>query len=670
MPIDFRYVPTSGDLSGMAFEKQTEQAFNELGGEIDSISAETSLLHIAADHASSLANQAVSEAQTATTTAQQAKQMAEQASSDISVAFHEASQATQVSHQALDMAAIADTRATDAQDKAETALTVATDAQDKATESARDAETALNMAQNAMSVSDGVYITEDEPIEIDDRFSPANLYLTNAGIAGLPVSAPAYLNIVSDDNDNTVTQRIWNADAVEYMRVADITKTINTGNDVIAFMYTPDDEDTSASLNEVTITSDGVELSVLCAGGTFVPAAATETTLTGDLVFPLTDAEDGLVSIGEVEVIEISGGEAEIRSSNIGTERGAISVKQVQYDGEELIITMTYTWHDVDAEAAWGGWQGANGALFHAATHEGGGSDPVQSITRVSEIANGGAVVSVANAFTCYLGSISMSSQAPIVIKLPDILGKVALSMNINITGDMYVTYGASVSACSSINISFSGYINNSSWSHWMSALTSALSVDNTLCVRYAAAFNYIKTATNSAGEYYLLIDSTFASSMGPYLDNLFITISDVIVSGDTKNLMDSGWDAQIGIGSLQLSSSPNIPIALPNAYCQFETYTGKKHYDGSRIYRKLIYCGALPDAATKSVAHGIASIKDMLSLSAFMESGTTKRLMPWITDTYTTRIDVAINNIRITTVNNLTAWDINFLVMEYTRYD
>lgn len=63
--------------------------------------------------------------------------------------------------------------------------------------------------------------------------------------------------------------------------------------------------------------------------------------------------------------------------------------------------------------------------------------------------------------------------------------------------------------------------------------------------------------------------------------------------------------------------------------YSTSETTTGGTWIDGSTIYQKTIPCGALPNATTKAVGHGIVGINHIIDLKgvAWTSTGTTINL-------------------------------------------
>ena len=68
----------------------------------------------------------------------------------------------------------------------------------------------------------------------------------------------------------------------------------------------------------------------------------------------------------------------------------------------------------------------------------------------------------------------------------------------------------------------------------------------------------------------------------------------------------------------------PESKTAVKSSFSTSEVDTGRKWVDGKAIYKKSISFGSLPNAATKSVAHGISGISYIVSMS-----GTTDNSLP-----------------------------------------
>lgn len=234
MPLtDFRYVPTSGDLTGKSFEEQTERAFNELGVDITNI-------EIIADKALEIANDAKAAADAAVQTAQNAEQLAgeanqkaeqaqtaadnAQASADIAQASADKAQST--ANQALSTSTAAQSTSNQAVALANQAQTTADEAKQGVSDNKEQIE-ALWSAQYALG---GIYETKDEAIDFDLYAFTFKIYATNSSCTGLPEGLnPANFPIFikgSYNSTNTACFQVAfseNAPEITYIRTGELS---------------------------------------------------------------------------------------------------------------------------------------------------------------------------------------------------------------------------------------------------------------------------------------------------------------------------------------------------------------------------------------------------------------------------------------------------------------
>lgn len=94
-------------------------------------------------------------------------------------------------------------------------------------------------------------------------------------------------------------------------------------------------------------------------------------------------------------------------------------------------------------------------------------------------------------------------------------------------------------------------------------------------------------------------------------------------------------------------------------------------------IYRKTIDFGALPDTATKSVAHGITTTEDFSFVNIYATAtdpgvGTITEAIPipFVSAAGTTDIEIIVDatNINITTTSNRTSFTRSFVILEYIK--
>ncbi|MDR2947136.1 MAG: hypothetical protein LBV79_10370, partial [Candidatus Adiutrix sp.] len=237
MATNFQYVPSSGDLSGKAFEEQTEAAFNELGASIDHSDGLAQEALGAAQRAEGVANQALGQVQVAVTAANAAQGSAAAAQS----------LASSANAAALD----AQKKATEAQTTANVTLKTANDAFSAATNAETIAESlkgrvgtiegqipsleggiayAEAQAQRAMGIYTNTPAAEWDdpenpvtPIQFDanDHYNwPEKILLVRPDDPGLdlpplnvPVelTLPVWLRVEIDDQTTVATQTMWDS---------------------------------------------------------------------------------------------------------------------------------------------------------------------------------------------------------------------------------------------------------------------------------------------------------------------------------------------------------------------------------------------------------------------------------------------------------------------------
>lgn len=125
----------------------------------------------------------------------------------------------------------------------------------------------------------------------------------------------------------------------------------------------------------------------------------------------------------------------------------------------------------------------------------------------------------------------------------------------------------------------------------------------------------------------------------------------------------------------LSLSSPSSIRDSLFKLWRKFtaafsETahQTGQFWIDGKPVYRKVIDFGALPNATTKSVAHGLTGIGEIVSLRAIANDSAASafvKALPMPTQLDSLAIDTT--NVTIVTSADLTAYEQAYAVIEYT---
>lgn len=95
---------------------------------------------------------------------------------------------------------------------------------------------------------------------------------------------------------------------------------------------------------------------------------------------------------------------------------------------------------------------------------------------------------------------------------------------------------------------------------------------------------------------------------------------------------------------------------------------TGHFWIDGKPIYRKVLDLGALPSSTSKTVAHGLTGIGEIVSLSGAANDSAASafvKALPLPNDVVALAIDTT--NVTATTASDLTAYEQCYAVIDYT---
>lgn len=112
--------------------------------------------------------------------------------------------------------------------------------------------------------------------------------------------------------------------------------------------------------------------------------------------------------------------------------------------------------------------------------------------------------------------------------------------------------------------------------------------------------------------------------------------------------------------------ASPDKPQG--DRYSLSERLTGKYWIDGRPIYRKVVNFGALPNNTTKSVAHGITGMLQLVDLMILAAEGSNYAPIPWASVSQPIQTNVNGTGVAIVTTSNLTTFTRTYAILEYTR--
>lgn len=209
----FKYLPLEGELPGLSFQQQTEDAINDIGN----VAYATEQV---ADEALKIAQQAYNIALAALETANNALAAAQTAQQTADTALNIANNALSVGTSAATAAAAAQKRADEAYDladaaqKAADAAQKAADAAQKAANSAaNDATNALTKAEDALTKIEQLsvlnyYNNLTEATDVNTLVDIHRWYLQASNNPNAPEINPGFLNVDNDHNDS-VCKQLW-----------------------------------------------------------------------------------------------------------------------------------------------------------------------------------------------------------------------------------------------------------------------------------------------------------------------------------------------------------------------------------------------------------------------------------------------------------------------------
>ena len=94
------------------------------------------------------------------------------------------------------------------------------------------------------------------------------------------------------------------------------------------------------------------------------------------------------------------------------------------------------------------------------------------------------------------------------------------------------------------------------------------------------------------------------------------------------------------------------------------------KWIDGSDLYEKTVSCGALPNATSKDISHGIANISKIVEIKGYATNGTLYLPLPFAGASATSGISVYANtsNITFETGMNRSNFTASYVTLRYTK--
>ena len=372
MPYHFQYVPPSGPLSGRALEEQTERAFNELGADMDAFEKSAGEALDVAANARSTANEALSTANRAISEAQDVNGIAQEAKNESGAALATVQEARNAVNAAVDAASDAAALAETAQATAEEAKSTADAAQAEGQNAAAKAAEAQRLAQAAMTVQSGDFIIDQSSVNANELISSAKVYAATE-IINTPATAPAFLEVMSNSDETSVTQAVWSENTPQqYLRTGTTVWGVNAGQSDFALQALPDDSEAAPVEGTLSVSNNGTAMSAAFTPGGFTANEADGLALSGELRFTLGEGFRGTILCNDMEIVrvtEIDSGEtgteveAVIINGGMASDKTNIAIIAADYEGDTLVMQISAAWEDRSHSTTWGGWvAGGDGA--------------------------------------------------------------------------------------------------------------------------------------------------------------------------------------------------------------------------------------------------------------------------------------------------------------------
>ena len=83
--------------------------------------------------------------------------------------------------------------------------------------------------------------------------------------------------------------------------------------------------------------------------------------------------------------------------------------------------------------------------------------------------------------------------------------------------------------------------------------------------------------------------------------------------------------------GNMHAVSSNAVAEAIEDEYSTTEVKTNKVWIDGRPIYRKVVDTGALPNSTTKTVAHGLTNVREVVSIAGIAYGENAAMSLPFV---------------------------------------
>lgn len=133
-----------------------------------------------------------------------------------------------------------------------------------------------------------------------------------------------------------------------------------------------------------------------------------------------------------------------------------------------------------------------------------------------------------------------------------------------------------------------------------------------------------------------------------------------------TTNILDSN----VTTSKLADSAVTEAKSVMKGSYSTSETDMGFKWVDGKTVYRKTVNFGTLPNATTKSLAHGISNLASVLNYYGWATNGTNFIELPHAAPTANNAIEIYFNatNVNCVVTGSWSPYSTSYITVYYTK--
>lgn len=367
----FRYDPPfPEELSGVEFERQTQEAVGDLGGLSQQALETAEKAAYNAQKALDTADEAEKGAKAAVKTADEAKSTADQAVDRATGAGNAAQVAQNTADQALNTAITAENKADQAQNSANAAQQTGNNAAGVAEEARQTAENAVQIAETSREEIDSmlIYTRDTNAEDINELDASGNYYIDNATLPNLPTPEKGFLTVrVNENSDRYFQTFLPESNTYVASRTAVVVQVpVEAGTDTISIAGE------SGSILDLNFIAGSDLLDCSASGPGLVEIdkdALSDVALTGRIVFAIENTEEADITFNGESILHLTDNEIYIYSEMLVSENGRLVITDALLEGNNITLQFEYRWLDIEDEnVIWSNWSevGGDQRMFYA----------------------------------------------------------------------------------------------------------------------------------------------------------------------------------------------------------------------------------------------------------------------------------------------------------------